>query len=51
MQRKSDEGFPLYIVNPNKDGQGGSHMIPADIAFSSIKPAEKWANEVPADMT
>ena len=49
MQRKSDEGFPLYIVNPNKDGQGGSHMIPADIAFSSIKPAEKWANEVPAD--
>ena len=49
MQRKMEDGFRLYIVNPNKDGQGGSHMIPADIAFSSIKPAEKWANEVPAD--
>ena len=49
MQRKMEDGFRLYIVNPNKDGQGGSNAIPADIAFSSIKPAEKWAAEIPAD--
>jgi predicted AlkP superfamily phosphohydrolase/phosphomutase len=49
MQRKMEDGFRLYIVNPNKDGQGGSNAIPADIAFSSIKPAEKWAADVPAD--
>ena len=47
MQRKDDEGFRLYIVNPEKDGQGGSHMIPADIAYSSIKPADKWTIDVP----
>ena len=49
MQRKMEDGFRLYIVNPNKDGQGGSNAIPADIAFSSIKPAEKWVAEIPAD--
>ena len=49
MQRKMEDGFRLYIVNPNKDGQGGSNAIPADIAFSSIKQAEKWAADVPAD--
>ena len=49
MQRKMEDGFRLYIVNPNKDGQGGSNAIPADIAFSSIKPADKWAAEIPAD--
>ena len=49
MQRKMEDGFRLYIVNPNKDGQGGSNAIPADSAFSSIKPAEKWAAEIPAD--
>lgn len=49
MQRKMEDGFRLYIVNPNKDGQGGSNAIPADIAFSSIKPAEKWTADVPAD--
>ena len=49
MQRKMEDGFRLYIVNPNKDGQGGSNAIPAAIAFSSIKPAEKWAAEIPAD--
>ena len=47
MQRKMDDGFRLYIVNLEQDGQGGSDKIPADIAFSSIKPAEKWAIEVP----
>ncbi len=47
MQRKDADGFRLYIVNPWKDGQGGSNAIPADIAFSSIKPAEKWAADVP----
>ncbi len=47
MQRKMDDGFRLYIVNLEQDGQGGSDKIPADIAFSSIKPAEKWAAEVP----
>ena len=49
MQRKMEDGFRLYIVNPYKDGQGGSNAIPADIAFSSIKPAEKWAADIPAD--
>ena len=44
-----EDGFRLYIVNPFKDGQGGSNAIPADIAFSSIKPAEKWAADIPAD--
>ena len=48
MQRKMEDGFRLYIVNPNKDGQGGSNAIPADIAFSSIKPADdKWKIDVP----
>ncbi len=48
MQRKMEDGFRLYIVNPYKDGQGGSNAIPADIAFSSIKPAdEKWVADVP----
>ena len=49
MQRKMDDGFRLYIVNPNKDGQGGSDKIPADVAYSSIKPAAKWTIDVPAD--
>ena len=31
MQRKMDDGFRLYIVNPHKDGQGGSDKIPADV--------------------
>ena len=48
MQRKMEDGFRLYIVNPYKDGQGGSNAIPADDAFSSIKPAdEKWVADVP----
>ena len=49
MQRKMDDGFRLYIVNPHKDGQGGSDKIPADVAYSSIKPAAKWTIDVPAD--
>jgi len=48
MQRKMDDGFRLYIVNLDQDGQGGSDKIPADIAFSSIKPADdKWKIDVP----
>lgn len=47
MQRKMDDGFPMFIVDPQKDGQGGSNAIPADVAYSSIKPATKWAIGVP----
>jgi len=49
MQKKMDDGFRLYIMDPWKDGQGGSNAIPADVAFSSLKPAdpEKWASDIP----
>ena len=49
MQRKMEDGFRLYIMDPWKDGQGGSNAIPADVAFSSLKPAdpEKWASDIP----
>lgn len=47
MQRKMDDGFRLYIMDPWKDGQGGSNAIPADVAYSSLKPAEKWQIDVP----
>ena len=49
MQRKMEDGFRLYIMDPWKDGQGGSNAIPADVAFSSLKPADpaKWASDIP----
>lgn len=47
MQKKMDNGFRLYIMDPWKDGQGGSNAIPADVAYSSLKPAEKWKIDVP----
>ena len=34
-------------MDPWKDGQGGSNAIPADVAYSSLKPAEKWEMDVP----
>lgn len=51
QKERDDEGFPLYILNPEKDGQGGSDKIPADVAYSSLKPVDtsKWKSEVPAD--
>lgn len=47
MQRKMDDGFRLYIMDPWKDGQGGSNAIPADVAYSTLKPAEKWQIDLP----
>lgn len=47
MQRKMDDGFRLYIMDPWKDGQGGSNAIPADVAYSTLKPADKWSIDLP----
>jgi len=38
------KGFPMYIMNPHVDGQGGYIDFPFDIAYSPIKDADdKWA--------
>lgn len=42
------KGFPMYIVDPHVNGQGGYIDTPFDIGYSPIKDAEKWA-EAPAD--
>ena len=47
MGKKMKKGFRLYIMDPLKDGQGGSNAIPADVAYSTLKPADKWHIDVP----
>ena len=47
MSKKMEKGFRLYVMDPQKDGQGGSNAIPADVAYSTLKPAEKWQIDVP----
>lgn len=37
-------GFPMYIIDPHVNGQGGYIDFPFDIAYSPIKDADdKWA--------
>ncbi len=37
------KGFPMYIIDPQTNGQGGYIDRAIDIAFSPIKDAEGWA--------
>lgn len=41
------KGFPMYIIDPQTNGQGGYIDRSIDVGYSSIKDAENWA-EAPA---